>query len=78
MPRFYFHLHHAVEAIDEEGMELADLEAAREEAIRSGRDLVAEGVRNGQVNLSHWIEVHDESGTQVLVVRFGDVVRIDS
>ena len=78
MPRFYFDLHNDVEAHDEEGMELSDLEAARAEAIRSGRELVAEGVRNGQVNLNHWIEVRDESGAQVLAVRFGDTVKIES
>jgi hypothetical protein len=78
MPRYFFHLHNDIEATDEEGMELSDLEAARTEAIRSGRELVAEAVRNGQVNLSHWIEIQDESGTQLLAVRFGDTVRIES
>ena len=78
MPRFYFHLHNDIEAPDEEGLELPDLEAARSEAIRTGRELVAEAVRNGQVNLSHWIEIQDESGAQVLAVSFGDTVKIES
>ena len=29
MPRFFFHLHNDIEAPDEEGLELSDLEAAR-------------------------------------------------
>lgn len=77
MPRYYFDLHNDVEARDEEGLELVDLDAARNEAIRSGRELFAEGVLAGRVNLNHWIEVRDESGAQVLTIRFGDTVKLE-
>ena len=74
MPRFYFHLHNDVEARDEEGQELADVESARAEALRGARELLAEAVRSGRVDLSHWIEVEDEAGERILTLRFGDSV----
>lgn len=78
MPRYYFHLHNDLEALDEEGREFPDLEAARAEAIRGARDLLAEDVRRGAMTLSHWIEVQDEGGTRLLAIRYGEVVQIIS
>ena len=77
MPHYYFHLHNHVGARDEEGQDLPDLAAAREEAIRGARDLMAEGIKQGEVELDDWIEVQDESGAQVLAVQFRDAVDVD-
>jgi hypothetical protein len=74
MPRYYFHLHDDEEARDEEGRELADADAARAEAIRGARDLMAGDVKEGKLTLSHWISVHDQGGHQVFSVRFRDAV----
>ena len=74
MPRYYFHLHNDVDGRDDEGRELADVDAARAEAIKGARDLIAEDVRQGIVTLSHWIEVRDQRGHQVLRVRYRDAV----
>jgi len=74
MPRYYFHLHDDGEALDEEGREFADTDAARAEAIRSVRDLMAEDVKQGKLTLSHWIGVHDQSGHRVFSVRFREAV----
>ena len=78
MPRFHFHLYNAVTARDDEGRELTDLMAAKLEAIRSARHLIADDVvARGEVTLSHRIEVEDEGGALVITVRFGDVLRVN-
>jgi hypothetical protein len=77
LPRFFFHLHNSIEAIDEEGTELPDLRAARREAIRNGRDIIASEIRHsGQLHLSHWLEIEDETGNKT-PVRFGDCVEVN-
>ncbi len=77
MPVYFFHLHNHVEARDDEGTFLESAEAARAAAIRSARELIAEDVLvRGEIKLSHWIEVADESGRRVLTVRFGDTIKV--
>lgn len=77
MPRFYLHISDGHEFIeDEEGMELKDAEAAREEAIRGARDVMAEDIRSGELNLSSFIEVEDEEGRWLLTISFGEVVEL--
>jgi hypothetical protein len=43
MPRYYFHIEDDRTEVDQIGMELPDLEAAREEAIRSAGELLRNG-----------------------------------
>jgi hypothetical protein len=79
MPRFFFTVHDDLEALDDEGLEFAGVEAARVEAIKSARALVCESVSiNGRIVLDHSIEVTDEQGVTVSTIRFGDVVNIIS
>ena len=54
----------------------SDLEAANRLATESARDLAAESVREGHVVLSHRIEIADDSGSVLRVVRFGEAVEI--
>ncbi len=61
MPRFYFHVCNGNGFTeDEDGRELPDLEAARAEAIRAARDIMASDVRSGMLDLSSFIEIEDE------------------
>jgi len=77
MPRYYFHLHNSIECRDEEGTQFDDQAAAKEQAVREARALIADDVLSrGEVNLSHSIRVADESGEIVMVVTFADVVNI--
>ena len=76
MPRYFFHLHNDIETRDEEGVELADLAAARGLAEREARSIAAHSVTGGTLDLAHSIEVTDAGGTTVLRVRFGDVIEI--
>jgi hypothetical protein len=77
MPRFYFHLHNSIESVDEEGAVLPDMQAARQEAIRNARDIIANEIRySGQIHLSHWLEIEGECGRKT-PVRFGDCVGVN-
>ena len=77
MPRYFFHVYDDVITHDEEGLELPNAAAARLKAIRGARDIISEQVRHGHFVLSHWIDVVDEQGENVLTVAFRDAVRID-
>ena len=79
MPRFYFSVRHREGpsglAIDEEGDELADVEAAREHALSVARKMIA---NDRLTMIRDWMvcafEVTDEAGTRVLTVPFSDTV----
>jgi hypothetical protein len=74
--RFFFNVYDDVVAIDEEGLELPNAEAARLHAVAGARDLMATQVKHGYLIRSHWIDVVDPQGEMVLQVRFGDAVDI--
>jgi hypothetical protein len=74
--RYFFHLHDDIEAHDEEGRELPDIEAARRSALAEIRQVAAESVHEGPLNLGHYVEVEDESGTRVLKITFGEAVTV--
>jgi len=60
MARYFFHLIDQFETEDHEGEELPDLAAARQQAISYARDLIAEAIKQGQVDLTHRIVVENE------------------
>ena len=76
MPRYFFHVFNDVTAIDEEGIELRDLEAAREQALEAARELVCESVHHGHLNLDHRIEVEDEAGKRLLSISYRDAFTV--
>ena len=79
MPRYYLNLRYGQAldklAIDPEGDELPDDEAARQHALQAARDLVA-GSRSFAVR--DWFvcsfEVEDEEARHVMTVPFSDIV----
>ena len=78
MARFYFHLRNDLTVDDQEGAELADLDAARARAEQYALDMSAASVlEHGRINLHHRIDVADERGEIVLTVEFGDVVTVE-
>ena len=78
MPRYHFHVYNDLVALDEEGKELPSIEAAREEAIRGGRALMAEQLMEaGRMRLQHRIEVADENGRVLLTIPFRELVNIE-
>jgi hypothetical protein len=77
VPRFYFHVCDGDGfSEDEEGLELADAGAARLEALRGARSLMAEELRRGELNLASFIEVEGEGGELLFTLTFDDAVEI--
>jgi hypothetical protein len=78
MPRYFFHLHNDVEARDEEGIELADLEAARQLAFQNVRFTAGETIKEkGRIVLDHRIDIEDDKGNVLDTVRFRDAVAVE-
>lgn len=78
MPRFFFHIHDDSVFIDEDGIELADAEAARAAALAGARALMCDQMRTGRLSLHHRIDVVDDRGGAVLTLPFGDAVMIET
>lgn len=78
MPRFFFHVcNGAGFAEDEEGLSLPDVEAARAEALKSARALLADDMQqDGTLDLTSFIEVEDERRQHLFKLVFRDAVRI--
>lgn len=76
VPRFFFHIHDDAYARDDEGMELPDPEAARNAAIAGLRSLAADGVKDGRLDLRHFIDVEDEAGTRLFRIAVADALHV--
>jgi len=75
VPRFYFHLFNGRGQVsDEEGQVHADLAAARSQAVREIRSLIAEDVKQGKVDLQGRIEIFGDADEPLGVVLFTDAV----
>ena len=63
MPRYFFHIRRGEDLIpDDEGGEFKDLEAAKDEAAHSCRDLAVQEIRQGGPVTFCQVEIMDESG----------------
>jgi len=79
VPRFYFHLHNDEDVPDDEGVELADLNAARAYAARCARAMFGEMAKEkGHVVLHHRIDIEDEHQRVLDTVYFRDAVDIEA
>ena len=77
MPKFYFHIYNSEEIRDPEGAELPTLAAAKMEATKAARELMAEDLTTtGEITLSHRIDVDFEDGSQAFVLPFRACVEI--
>jgi hypothetical protein len=77
MALFFLHLHNGSGFLpDEEGRDLADLAAARREAVRSIRSLLAEEVRRGRVDLRGRVEIAGAGGEILANVVFSEAVEV--
>jgi hypothetical protein len=75
VPRFFFHIRGGeIECDDEEGLDLPGEGAARYEAVRSARDLLAAAVLEGRLPLQESIVVTDDGGGTITSVTFGEAV----
>ena len=77
--RFFFNLFNDVVAIDNQGVELPDFEAARKQALTGAAEIIAERITQGErVQLDHRIEVQNAEREVIWVLRFRDLVDFGS
>lgn len=79
MPHFYLHLINGSGVIhDDEGLDLADVEAARHEALSAIRSMLKEELSQGQLDLGGRIAIDDSEGNFLCDVMFAEAVDIRS
>jgi len=75
MPRYYFHIREgSTFDRDEEGQELPDVEAARQEAISAAREILGERLLHGGSLINRSVEISDETGHVVDEINSRDVL----
>jgi hypothetical protein len=75
MFRYFFHVHdRGGTVIDPEGLPLEDLAAARNYAVAAARQIISDDLLSGVFDLSGYVEVTDEVGNTVLIVRFEEAI----
>src|SRR5476649_2612463 len=78
MPRYFFHVREGDTLnTDDEGQELADVRAARHEAISTGREIMGEKLLHGGELDGRIIEIADENGQVLDRVSSDDVLYRD-
>lgn len=76
--RYYFHLREEGRyLLDEEGLELMALDAARQAAVEGARSIIADEVLLGNLPLRAILEVADEDGNCLFQLPFKDAVQLD-
>ena len=75
MPHFFFHVRNSGGDIghDTEGQELPDLEAARDEAVNTNREMLGERLLHGGAH-HRQIEIANENGEVLAVVNASEVI----
>jgi hypothetical protein len=77
MPLFHLHVYdRAGVACDEEGIDLPDLATARACAIDGIRSIASQDVRGGLLDLEGRVEIADDAGTVLGIVRFPEAVEV--
>ena len=70
MPRFHFNVYDSVCVLDPEGTELADLQAARVEAVRYAGALLADDAQRVAAGVNWRMEVTDDTGLVLFRIDF--------
>ena len=76
MALYFFNLFNDAVTMDDEGVEVADDDAARAHAVKEARTMAADSVRKGHLTVSHRIEFVDRSRRLLGTVRFDEAVDI--
>lgn len=77
MPHYLFSVHDDGETVASVGIELPHAGLALAEAVRGARALAADQVLEGRLNLSHRIEIADETGAVIANIVFRDAIAIE-
>ena len=76
MPRYFFHLQNDEWVEDREGLELPGPEAAADQALEEARAMVCASIKNGELNLDHYIEVADTTGETLFRLTYREAFEI--
>jgi uncharacterized protein DUF6894 len=75
LPRYYLHIRSGDQtALDDEGTDLPDLQAARADALVAARELFAAGIKSARDPLPKSIVIADKAGKELGEVRLKDVL----
>ena len=74
MPRYYFHIEDDRTELDRVGVELADLAAARDEAVRAAGEILRDGTAESLWSSKPWrmwvTQSRDPKGKTLFTLRF--------
>ena len=77
MPHYYLNLHNVhVDAPDDEGQDLPDLDAARQQAIEGIRDFIGHEALSGKLDLRGRIVITDAGRATLETISFADAFTI--
>ena len=77
MPCYYFHISNGSGFTeDHEGQELANPSAARAQALKDARAVMARDLRSGELDLSSFIEVEDAEKCLLFTLTFEEAVTL--
>ena len=77
MARYFFNVHDRLGHLrDQEGCELADMDAVRQRAVHDARSLMSADIRDGLLNVADYVEVTDAKGAVVLTLPYSEAVTI--
>lgn len=77
MQRYFFNVYNGSGLTkDLEGLELRDLQTAREQALTGIRSILGEELGSGLVDLTGRLEICDGSGSLLLSISFSDAIEI--
>ena len=75
LPRYFFNVVAAAGSVDDdEGTELASLEAARAEALDDARALMSDAIRGGSDISGRHIDICDSAGAVLMTVEFAEAI----
>jgi hypothetical protein len=75
MPRYFFHIIDGGDRLDDpEGVDLADLDTARAEAILTAREIMAEGIKRGDYPDGQIFEITNGDGQILLTIPFKQAI----
>jgi hypothetical protein len=73
---YFFDVYNDDITLDDEGIELADEQAANARGIKEVRALASDTVRHGHLVRHHYVEIRDANHNAVGAVRFDEAVDI--
>ena len=78
MPTYFFDLIKGNELVeDDQGQDLADIDAAKREALESARELIADAAKKGILATSPVFRIRNAAGDIVATIPFEDALKPD-